>query len=228
MKLSNITKLHYGYLIIRVLLFVSVFITYIFGANWLNGNVKIFCDSVVWLFFMFCMVKRLFPTKYESMGNQKIFKKNFIPTKINSIKRDTKSALIVFIVWIFINMPFVVLYLIGYLSADFMKLLFLFFSVCDYICILFYCPFQRWMMRNKCCNTCRIYNWDYPMMFTPLIFVPNLYNYTLVLMSVIVLIIWEVNYYLHTERFCEETNENLKCKNCKEFMCKNKLRFIRK
>lgn len=226
--MSKITKRHYSYLIIRVLLFISVFVVHIYYKNRINDNIQYLCDLVVWLFFMFSMMKRLIPTKNESMGNQKIFKKNFIPTKIVKVKRDTKSAVIVLIVWIFINLPFVALYFKGCVNADFMKLLFLFYSVCDYICVLFYCPFQRWMMRNKCCNTCRIYNWDYPMMFTPLIFVPNLYNYTLVLMSVIVLIIWEVNYYLHTERFCEETNENLKCKNCKEFMCKNKLRFIRK
>ncbi len=66
------------------------------------------------------------------------------------------------------------------------------------------------------------------MMFTPLIFIPNFYNYALVLLSLVVLFICEINYYLHTERFHEETNENIKCKNCKEFMCKNKLRVIRK
>lgn len=226
--MSRITKVHYGYLIIRFLLFVSIFISHIFGNGWLNGNVKYFCDLVVWLFFIGSMIHRLFPAKHNSMGNQKIFRKNFIPTEVKNIKRDTKSAIIVLVVWILLNLPFCILYLLDYLSADFMMLLALFYSVCDYICILFYCPFQKWMMKNKCCNTCRIYNWDFAMMFTPLIFVPNFYNYVLVCLSFIVLIIWEINYYLHTERFHEETNENLKCKNCKEFMCKNKLRVIRK
>lgn len=226
--MSRITKVHYGYLIIRILLFVSIFISHIFGNDWLKENVKYFCDLVVWLFFIGCMLHRLFPAKHNSMGNQKIFKKNFIPTEVKDIKRDTKSAIIVAIVWVLINLLFGVLYLLDYLSADFMMLLALFYSVCDYICILFYCPFQKWMMKNKCCNTCRIYNWDFAMMFTPLIFIPNFYNYTLVILSIVVLVIWEINYYLHTERFHEETNENLKCKNCKEFMCKNKLRVIRK
>lgn len=228
--MSRITKVHYGYLIIRILLFVSIFISHIFGNDWLKENVKYFCDLVVWLFFIGCMLHRLLPFNRDvsSMGNQKIFKKNFIPTEIKDIKRDTKSAIMVAIVWILLNLPFGILYLLDYLSADFMMLLALFYSVCDYICILFYCPFQKWMMKNKCCNTCRIYNWDFAMMFTPLIFIPNFYNYTLVILSIVVLVIWEINYYLHTERFHEETNENLKCKNCKEFMCKNKLRVIRK
>lgn len=228
--MSRITKVHYGYLIIRILLFVSIFISHIFGNDWLKENVKYFCDLVVWLFFIGCMLHRLLPCNRDvsSMGNQKIFKKNFIPTEVKDIKRDTKSAIIVLIVWVLLNLPFGILYLLDYLSADFMMLLALFYSVCDYICILFYCPFQKWMMKNKCCNTCRIYNWDFAMMFTPLIFIPNFYNYTLVILSIVVLVIWEINYYLHTERFHEETNENLKCKNCKEFMCKNKLRVIRK
>lgn len=228
--MSKITKFHWGYLTIRFLLFVSIFLSHIFGNKWLEGNVKYFCDLLVWFFFLVSMVQRLYPCNSDvySMGNQKIFKKNFIPTEIKSIKKDTKSAVIVGIVWVLFNLPFGILYLLGYLSADFMLLLALFYSVCDYICILIYCPFQKWMMRNKCCNTCRIYNWDFIMMFTPLIFVPNFYNYVLVIMSIIVLIVWEINYYKHTVRFHEETNRNLRCENCKEFMCKNKLRFIRK
>ena len=47
----------------------------------------------------------------------------------------------------------------------------LFYGVCDMICILFFCPFQSWFLKNKCCCTCRIYNWDYAMMFTPLFFI---------------------------------------------------------
>ena len=65
------------------------------------------------------------------------------------------------------------------------------------------------------------------MMFTPLWIVPSFYNYSLVIMSIIVLIIWEVSYHKHFERFYEETNESLKCKNCKELMCRNKLRVVR-
>ena len=65
------------------------------------------------------------------------------------------------------------------------------------------------------------------MMFTPLIFVPNFYNYSLVIMSLVVLIFWELTYYIYPERFYEETNDNLKCKNCKEFMCRNNLRKIK-
>ena len=161
------------------------------------------------------------------MGNQKIFKKNFIPTNITNIKRDIKSTIIVALVWIIPNLIIGILYMNGLFSSNYMLLLSLFYSVCDIICILIYCPFQRWFMKNKCCTTCRIYNWDYAMMFTPLVFVPNFYNYSLVFMSLVVLISWELAYYIYPKRFHEETNDSLKCKNCKEFMCRNKLRKLK-
>ena len=47
------------------------------------------------------------------------------------------------------------------------------FYVCDLICVLIWCPF-RLIMKNRCCTTCRIFNWDHLMMFSPLIFVGGL------------------------------------------------------
>ena len=103
-----------------------------------------------------------------------------------------------------------------------MVLLSIFYSVCDMICILFFCPFQTWMMKNKCCSTCRIYNWDYIMMFTPLLVVDNPYAKCLVGLSLLLLIRWELNYFMHPERFYEETNCALSCANCKEKLCHHK------
>ena len=34
-----------------------------------------------------------------------------------------------------------------------------FYFLCDYVCILIYCPFQSHIMHNKCCVNCRIYGW---------------------------------------------------------------------
>ena len=160
------------------------------------------------------------------MGNQKLFAKNYVATD-TSINKDHKSAIIVGLVWLSLNSIFFALYFANIISKEFMLILAMLFAVCDLVCILFFCPFQKWFMKNKCCNTCRIYNWDFAMMFTPLWIVPSFYNYSLVIMSIIVLIIWEVSYHKHFERFHEETNESLKCKNCKEFMCKNKLRIVK-
>ena len=67
-----------------------------------------------------------------------------------------------------VNGIFGALHLAGVLDDGIMILLCSVYSVCDIICILFFCPFQTWFMKNKCCSSCRIYNWDYAMMFTPL------------------------------------------------------------
>jgi hypothetical protein len=90
------------------------------------------------------------------------------------------------------------------------------------ICILFFCPFQTWFLKNKCCSTCRIYNWDYAMMFTPLFFVRRAYAWSLLALSVLLLVRWEITFYRHPERFSENTNEYLECRNCTEKLCSHK------
>ena len=90
------------------------------------------------------------------------------------------------------------------------------------ICILFFCPFQSWFLKNKCCCTCRIYNWDYAMMFTPLFFVRKTYTWSLLALSVALLFRWEITFYLHPERFSEKTNDYLQCRNCSEKLCAHK------
>jgi hypothetical protein len=74
-------------------------------------------------------------------------------------------------------------------------------------------------MHNRCCVTCRIFNWDQPMMVTPLLFIPSWYSYTLGAAALFALIMWEYNFWKHSERFIELLNENLQCRNCKDKMC---------
>ena len=101
------------------------------------------------------------------------------------------------------------------------------YSVCDMICILFYCPFQSLMMKNRCCASCRIYNWDYAMMFTPLIFIHNICERILLILSLLLLLRWELSFYLHPERFGERTNARLSCANCPEKLCQHKRQLHR-
>lgn len=77
-------------------------------------------------------------------------------------------------------------------------------------------------MKNKCCVTCRIYNWDYAMMFTPLLFIPSLFNWSLLALAIALLIKWEWIYHRHPERFYEESNDALRCANCREHLCHHK------
>jgi hypothetical protein len=59
-------------------------------------------------------------------------------------------------------------------------------------------------------------------MFTPLFFVRDPYSWSLLTMAVILMIRWELVFYLHPERFSEKTNDYLKCENCTEKLCTHK------
>ena len=60
------------------------------------------------------------------------------------------------------------------------------------------------------------------MMFTPLLFIPSLYTWSLLGLALVLLVIWEGIYHRHPERFYEQTNESLKCVNCPEKLCHHK------
>jgi hypothetical protein len=60
------------------------------------------------------------------------------------------------------------------------------------------------------------------MMFTPLLFLPNFYTWSLLAVSLVLLVRWEITYYLHPERFYECSNSSLHCANCQEHLCNQK------
>ena len=57
---------------------------------------------------------------------------------------------------------------------------------------------------------------------TPLFFVQKTYTWSLLALSVELLIRWEITFYGHPERFSEKTNEYLRCANCTEKLCTHK------
>ena len=237
-KISPISRIHYFKLVFRSLLFLAALAVYI--ARRVLGNpvdLDIITErpiilGVVLVVFVVEMLLRFFPSRLESMGCQKQFARNFIPTEVERPTQSTlRSTLAVALVWLLLNGLIGAAHLVGWIDEGILLLICLFYSVCDMICILFFCPFQTWMMKNKCCGSCRIYNWDYAMMFTPLIFIPRLFAYILLVPSLLLLIVWELAARTHRERFSEQTNACLSCSKCKEKLChhKRQLRhFLRK
>ncbi len=140
----------------------------------------------------------------------------FLRTKL---KRLDLGATRVAIVWTVPNLLFAYLFYRRVLGVPEMLLLTAFYYLCDVICIVFYCPFQRLFMKNKCCVTCRIFAWGTIMTVTPLIFVPHFYSWSLVALALVCTVIWEVTYRRHPERFCEETNAFLTCAACTDHLC---------
>ena len=233
-KLSKISRFHFFRLSYRALLFVMLLIGYVasraYGINMLKPAATWgYAVAVIfWVVFVIEMVCRLFPSKLESPGCQKQFARNYIRSgRADIIIHDNHATLMALIIWVLFNMVFGALHMAGILDDGLMLLLCSAYSICDHICILFFCPFQSWLLKNKCCTTCRIYNWDFAMIFTPLFFIEKSYLLVLLLLALAILMRWEITFFRHPERFSENTNEYLRCENCKEKLCVHKKQLRR-
>ena len=231
-NLSKTSIMHYIKMAIRASFLIAALILYITGDIEAVTRQGIF-PLIVWLWYLFEMISRLLPSDLESMGCEKVFARNYRPPKVEREPKNqsAKTTFIVAAVWFLLNGAIFALYGFGIIDKYILAMVALAYGVCDIICILFFCPFQTWFMKNRCCTTCRIYNWDFAMLFTPFLFIPSVYTWTLLGLALIILIRWEVTYKLHPERFSERTNESLRCKNCTEKLCKHKVQlqhFIKK
>lgn len=186
---------------------------------------------VLWVYFMIIMISHLIPREALSMAIMKAYKVPRIKEEDYSelemmrfVRRQNVKAWVVMLVWLCFNGIFGALYLFHVLDEADLVMLTTFYFLSDYICILFFCPFQTFIMKNKCCINCRIYDWGHFMMFTPMLFIKNFYSWSLFFTSCVVLINWEIKYALHPERFWYGSNEKLRCENCQEQLCHFKKR----
>ena len=233
-KLTPICVLHYVKLVYRSLLLILAAVMYFIGRRrssdelFLGYEHDYWLLGVIWLVYVVEMACRFFPSRFESMGCQKQFRRNYRPTgETVPVLQNKWRTFTVALVWLLGNSVFGVLYYLDVIDAGILILLCLTYGVGDMICILFFCPFQTWFMKNRCCTVCRIYNWDFPMMFTPLVFIRHTHTWSLVLMSLCLLLRWEITVHRHPERFSEQTNACLSCKNCEEKLCHHKRQLIR-
>ena len=230
-RLSKISAIHYFKLLFRSLLFLVALTLYIINRrsayfSWpemIHDYPLIF--GLIWVLFAAEMIARCFPSGLESMGCQKLFPRNYVPvagSDVHDYKVSWKVTFAMAAAWFTLNGLIGILYFAHVIDEGILLLISLAYSVCDMICILFFCPFQTWFMKNKCCGTCRIYNWDYAMMFTPLVFEKHFYAYSLLGLALILLLQWEIIYHKFPERFYDGTNQSLTCANCQEKLCHHK------
>jgi len=182
---------------------------------------------LLWLIWILDMLGQLLPMRHSiSLGSQKYMSFRFQPAKrgadLAELRRYTaavsKKAALVFALWTCLTGTIDALFFKGILGKVELFLVSVFFYVCDLICVLIWCPF-RLMLGNRCCTTCRIFNWDHLMMFSPLIFVGGFFALTLVALAVVVFVLWELSVWKHPERFWEQTNGALKCAACTDKLC---------
>lgn len=221
--------------ITRVILFFVTVGIYFCDKKYLEFQGRSFFNNwyliFLWAFLMIDMIKRLKPNSRVSMGSEKEHKvfyleREYDKDKLISISRqEDKRARNAMIFWIIPNIVFWILYFKGILNEQEMLLLFLFYYIADTFCVLFWYPFQILFMKNRCCTTCRIFNWDFFMLYFPLFVIPSFFSYTLCSMAILLFIRWEYRYRVYKERFFEYSNEALRCNNCTSYLCKYKGRL---
>lgn len=220
--------------IIRCAIMVAVFVLYFIKSECfevmegMNFFKKFSVLHILWVLWMLDMIQQLIPARnVVSLGSQKLFLMHFKPSHL----KKTAEELMGFIRYShYVNLKVAILWLAlvfavfgikhtGLIGNRELFLFVTFFYVADLICVLFWCPFRVFLMKNRCCATCTIFNWDHIMMFSPAPFMGGFFMWSLFAMSAIVFIVWEVYLFLYPERFWEETNEALKCTNCEEHLC---------
>ena len=222
-------------LLIRIVIFLSILFLYLFNKELMYELMLqpiwhgISPLHLLWLMFMVMMITHLFPDKLKTMALRKSKKTTYDPVENYSqtelfafISNQNVKAWRVMLLWLAFNSIFGILYLFDIMDNADLLMLTVFYFLCDYICILFYCPFQSFIMKNKCCVNCRIYDWGHFMMFTPMLFIRNFYSWSLFFVSCVVLIHWEIIYAKHPERFYSGSNKRLQCINCRDKTCQIK------
>lgn len=190
---------------------------------------------LLWLVWVADMFLQIIPIRNKvPLGSQKLFANRFRPIREkinyealrNYIVSTTKVAYKVFILWCALIAVIGILYYSGVIDKMNLFMISVLFYVCDLICMLIWCPF-RLIMKNRCCTTCRIFNWDHLMMFSPLIYMGGFYAGSLVLMAAVAWLVWELCVMMYPERFWDQSNAALKCSECTDKLCTQYCRKLR-
>ena len=240
--MSETRKRYLGHLICRILIFLSclwccfyrpeVFAPLDKGA-FLQGFSPL---HILWLVWAMDMFQQIVPIKNKlPLGSMKLFANRFCPIldkwnydNLRSyVISTTKAAYKVFLIWWVLIAAIGAMYYLGFIDRIGLFMVSVAFYVCDLICVLIWCPF-RLLMRTRCCTTCRIFNWDHLMMFSPLIFMGGFFALSLVVMAVAAWLVWELCIMMYPERFWERSNAALRCSECTDKLCTQYCRKLRK
>lgn len=200
------------------------------NLNFVSGSRWIGVD-IFWFILLIDLSWRFIPGKFHHIGQQKYLKRNFASSKayqengaftekeVEHKKTMDKRAFIALGVFFLMNAVWLVLYHMRIFRPQELFGLMLLYFIGDMVCVFGFCPFRLFFLKHRCCNVCRIYNWDSLMLVTPIILVPSWYSWTLGAIAVVYTTIWEVVYHRHPERFYGSSNANLNCNTCKHGMC---------
>jgi len=226
--------------LIRALFFVAMGVVYIVDKSFLAkfvepaGILDFFrhfgIHQIIWIVLMCGMVIHIVPRIPITMSGRKA-QKPYYQEPDKSFSKDELYRFIqimnlkswqVMLAWLLLNSVFALLYLTEIIGNAELVLLTFFYFCSDLICMMLFCPFQTFIMKNRCCVNCRIFDWGHFMMYTPMLFIKSWFSWSLFFTACIVLIRWEFLYASHPERFWHGSNSTLRCENCKDKMCRIK------
>lgn len=220
----------------RVIIFVLVCLVYLFRKDWLTDILtqKFFLQfsplHILWAILMAGMVIHLLPKFRITMGGRKSRSYTYTEPEggydrlqlLEYVQKMNQRAWFVLLLWLMFNAIFGILYCLHILGPAEILMLSLLYFTCDIICMMLFCPFQKYIMGNRCCVNCRIFDWGHMMMYTPMIFIPSFFSWSLLFMALIIAVRWEIVYARHPERFWRGSNATIKCENCTDRMCRIK------
>ncbi|MBE6623763.1 MAG: hypothetical protein E7621_06240 [Ruminococcaceae bacterium] len=231
--ISKLKKLYITRLVLRCFVFAFFLFLYIKNPeqfdvlNGMNFFKEFSFLHILWIVWIIDMIVQIVPSKASvSIGSLKLFKKHFKKSSVPYekaamrlyFKNANVSAAIIFAIWVVLISVIGVLHSKNIVNEAEMFMISALFYIFDLVCVVIWCPF-RLIMRTRCCTTCRIFNWDHLMMYTPMLFIKGFYSASLIVVATIVFIEWELSLLLHPERFWEKTNCSLKCSECKDKLC---------
>lgn len=234
-------KMNQGKLLLRAALMLFALLTYLTHKDALLtlANRRFLWSitplHVLWALLMIEMLLVPIPALNRYVGCGKLFQRHYVPSPTPRRKdvfyeytfRMNSATVIVLAIWVLVITGIGILFYTHLIGPAELALITLFLYLCDQICVNIWCPFQSFIIRNKCCNTCRIYNWGHFMMFSPLIFLNNVFSFSLLALSFLILLQWEYLHHKYPERFSEITNLALRCSHCKDTICKIKQQLKR-
>lgn len=191
--------------------------------------------KLVWLGIIIGLTRCLFPFKNENMSSGKRWGRNFVKSNnliiIEGIARQ--STIKAFKAqWLYLSI-LTIYFGVFYFFKPSVWWAIVFTAgagVMDAVCITLWCPYRNWLVKNKCCNNCRIFNWGFIMAALPLMAIPSFWSYSIVVVCLAIFFQWEYLHWQHPERFYEISNANLQCGNCpgKTGLCRKDSRRLLK
>lgn len=214
------------YLLSSILLVFSYVVFFIFPD--FISQIPDFVYTIFWLAFVIDILIVMIPrfAKYTPSGKhlkkffrEKSYKKEDL---LNYIKKMRSRTLITFSIYLLILGFIGFQYYTNKIDRNHIFLIVITLNFIDYFSIHTWCIFHKIFIKNRCCNVCRIYNWDHFLKFGPFVFILEFRSLSLFILGLLALIQWEVIFLLYPERFTDISNDNLKCSNCTLQKCRFK------